>query len=361
MEQIYLNAFNQIRPLGPVNLMRLVNYFPSLETAWLKTNEEGFKNSGINQKIAKEIIIKRGEIDPKKEWQKLEDKKIKIISFNSREYPPFLKEIPDPPALLYYKGDISLMADKCFAIVGTRNYTEYGKEATMLFASELANAGLTIVSGLAKGIDGFCHKAVLDSGGKTIAVLGSGLDEENIYPSQNRFLAKEISNNRGLVISEFPVGTGPWKQNFPQRNRIISGLSVGVLVIEAPEKSGALITANFALEQNRDVFALPGPIFSRNSLGPNNLIKLGAKPATEAKDIIEELGLSLPEENNKELKLETEEEKILWKIIRESGEPLHIDKIIENSGLAASKVTSSLTMMEIKGAVKSIGKGTYTT
>jgi len=270
-----------------------------------------------------------------------------------------LKEIYTPPALLYLRGKIEPRDEFSLGIVGTRKLSAYGQQATPFIAAELARAGLTIISGLAKGIDTLAHRAALSAGGRTIAVLGSGLNKTNIYPFSNRRLAEEISR-KGAVISEFPLGTQPLAQHFPQRNRIISGLSLGILVIEAPERSGALITAKDALEQNRDVFAIPGPIFAQNSFGTNNLIKMGAKLVGQANDILEELNLSLltePSSVDKKIIPDNQEEALILKQLSE--EPIHIDKIIKQTKLSTAIVNSNLTLMEMKGKVRNLGGNNY--
>ena len=215
--------------------------------------------------------------------------KIEEISINSNEYPKVLKNIYDPPLKLYILGNKDILKQKGIAIVGSRNATEYGKKVAFKFARELSEKGINIISGLAVGIDTYAHIGALQekSMGKTIAVLGSGLDE--IYPKQNIELAKQIIKYEGCIISEYPLGTRPQRINFPQRNRIISGLSKGVLIVEAGEKSGSLITADFAIEQGKEVFAIPGNIMNQNSIGTNNLIKQGAKLVTSYKEVLEEL------------------------------------------------------------------------
>jgi len=214
--------------------------------------------------------------------------KIQEIDIESKEYPKQLKNIYDPPLKLYVLGNNEILKQDGIAIVGTRNASEYGKNVALQLSKKLCENGINIISGLALGIDSYAHWGSLRKNniGKTIAVLGSGLDE--IYPKQNLELAKRIINSGGCIISEYPVGTKPQKQNFPQRNRIISGLSKGVVVVEAGEKSGSLITADFALEQGRDVFAVPGNILNKTSVGPNILIKQGAKLVTDYRDVITE-------------------------------------------------------------------------
>jgi len=215
---------------------------------------------------------------------------IKKITIKDKDYPKLLKNISNPPEILYVRGTI-LSEENCFAVVGTRMASAYGKQVASEIAGELSEAGLTIVSGLAPGIDTFSHRVVVEKKKRTIAVLGTGLDEKSIYPKENINLAKKILENNGCLISEYPPGTPGSKFTFPQRNRIISGLSLGVLVIEAKQKSGALITTNFASLQNRKVFAVPGSIYCLNSKGCNYLIKNGAKLVENAKDILRELNL----------------------------------------------------------------------
>jgi len=282
---------------------------------------------------------------------------IKIIRITDKSYPERLKKIPDPPKILYVRGKI-LPKEQCFAIVGTRKYSSYGKQITFEIASDLAETGLTIVSGLAPGIDTFAHQATLEKNGRTIAVLGTGVDDKSIYPKSNLNLAKKILENNGCLISEYPPGTPGSKFTFPQRNRIISGLSLGILVVEAKFGSGALITANWAKKQNRKIFAIPGSIYFSNSKGCHFLIKNGAKLVENARDILKELNLPAGRQVYcKELKGETEEENLILNILKE--EILSIDKIIEKTKLSAPKVLSTISILEIKGKIKNLGKNIY--
>lgn len=281
---------------------------------------------------------------------------IKKINLEDKDYPEILKEIHDPPKILYIRGDFSKKDKIAIGIVGTRDYTSYGKQVAYDIAGSLAEAGITIVSGLAKGIDTFAHKAALERGGRTIAVLGSAVDSKSVYPSCNRKMAEQIAKN-GVVASEYLPGTTSERYFFPQRNRIISGLSLGIVVIEAPEKSGALITAACGLEQNREVFAVPGSIYSKNSAGVNKLIQMGAKLVTCANDILEELNLPRLEEKKKQFKPENKEEEILLNIL--AKEPVHIDEITKKSNLDAGLVSSTLIILELKGVVKNHGGGYY--
>ncbi len=286
--------------------------------------------------------------------------KIEIIKKSSRNYPEILKEIPDAPKQLYVRGSLPKDHNLNFAIVGTRAASDYGRTLAFKIAKELAELGFNIVSGLALGIDTQAHLGALEGKGKTTAVMGSAIDDNSIYPSENLNLVKKIISLGGAVISEYEPGTKSEIWFFPERNRIISGLSRGVLVVEAPEKSGALITARVALEQNREVFAIPGSIFSKNSYGTNNLIKSGAKMVMTVDDILEELNLtdlktvSLRDISRREKKekLNPEEQLILGIIEKE---PIHIDKICKISKMAAGQVLSIVSVLEIRGIIKNIG------
>lgn len=282
----------------------------------------------------------------------------KKITINDKEYPAALKEIHNPPKELYIKGEITNRDKMAIAVVGTRKYSQYGKQVCLDIAGKLAKLGITVVSGLARGIDTFAHQAALDAGGRTIAVLGSGMDRKNFAPYCNYDLGEKIAEN-GALISEYPEGTPGAIYTFPERNRIVSGLSLGVIVIEAPEESGALITANLALEQNREVFAVPGNIYEENSKGVNQLIKMGAKLVNCIEDVLEELNLSHLLENTekKKIKPENKTEEIILSIL--SLQPMHIDEIIKLSNLPTSAVNSTLTILELKDAVRNLGKNNY--
>jgi len=285
--------------------------------------------------------------------------KIETIKQSSRDYPKILKEIHNAPKQLYVRGKLPKDHNLNFAIVGTRAASEYGKTLAFEIAKELAGMGFNIVSGLALGIDTRAHLGALEASGRTTAVMGSAIDDNSIYPFENLNLAKKIISSGGAVISEYQPGTKSEIWFFPERNRIISGLSRGVLVIEAPEKSGALITARIALEQNREVFAIPGSIFSKNSFGTNNLIKSGAKMVTSIDDILEELNL-MDLKTQKELRKKddlTKEEAVILDIIEK--EPIHIDKICKISKMAASQVLSIISLLEIKGIIKNIGASQF--
>jgi len=280
---------------------------------------------------------------------------IKTISIKDKNYPKLLKEIRQAPKVLYYKGKIK-SDENCFAVVGTRMCSAYGKQVALEIAGDLADAGLTIVSGLAPGIDTFSHQAVVERKKRTIAVLGTGLDEKSIYPQSNIKLAKKIIETGGALISEYPPGTRGTNFTFPQRNRIISGLSLGVLVIEAKQKSGALITADWAKIQKRKIFAIPGPIHSLNSKGCHYLIKRGARLVENANDILREL--NLPFATRPVLAQgDTKEESLILEALKE--EALYIEKIIEKTKLSAAVVASTLANLEIKNKVRNLGANIY--
>ena len=281
---------------------------------------------------------------------------IKEITIEDKNYPQLLKEIKNPPKKLYFLGKI-FPKENCFAIVGTRKCSNYGKEVAYKTASQLSEAGLTIVSGLAPGIDTIAHKATIERKGRTIAVLGTGLDRKVIYPKSNLRLIDKILEYGGAIISEFEPKTHGTKYTFPQRNRIISGLSLGVLVVEARMKSGALITANYAKEQGRKIFAVPGSVFSQTSKGCHFLIKNGAKLVEDAKDILEELGIRKLEARKKEIEGRTPEEILILEVLKEGA--LDIEKIIEKTKLSPSKVACTLSILEIEGKIKNLGGNTY--
>lgn len=279
---------------------------------------------------------------------------IKIIKLEDELYPKLLRKIPDPPKTLYFRGEM-LKNETCFAIVGTRRCSDYGKEIAFSIARDLAQADLTIVSGMARGIDSMAHQGALEAGARTIAVLGTGIDEKSIYPRENLKLARKILENDGCLISEYPPKTHGLKQNFPERNRIISGLGLGVLIVEAKFGSGALITADWAKKQKRKVFAVPGSVHSLNSKGCHFLIKQGAYLVENANDILKEL--NLPEVERKKIKGGNLEENLILEVLGEGN--LHIDKIIEKTKLSSQVVSATLSLMEIEGKVKNLGGNVY--
>ena len=288
-ERNYWIAFNRIPRIGRVRFALLEHYFGSLESAW-SAGTADLRTAGLDSRTAQLVASRRSNIDPDAETGRLADVGVRAITRHDDEYPPRLKEIYDPPPVLYVRGELLPEDERSVSVVDTRRPTAYGREAAYHLSHDIARAGVTIVSGLARGIDAIAHRAALEAGQRTIAVLGSGVDV--IYPREHTTLATEIAGN-GATISEHPLGVRPDAQNFPRRNRILSGITLGTVVVEAPEGSGALITASHALEQDREVFAVPGNIFSPSSRGANQLIKSsGAKLIWDYKDVLEELNLS---------------------------------------------------------------------
>jgi len=282
------------------------------------------------------------------------------VNHGKESFPKLLSQIHDPPKQLYCRGNVSLLNGSCLAVVGTRKLTSYGREIAQQIVRDLANNGFTVVSGLALGIDAIVHQATLDCGGKTIAVLGGGVGDKNIGPRTNFPLAQNILKNDGLLVSEYSDNEKIFASNFAVRDRIISGLSLGVLVIEADEKSGALITAKCALDQNRDVFAVPGSVLSPKSAGPNTLIQNGAKLVMNAYDIINEYheNLQLFPEKKKNILTKNPTERKIVDLLEEHG-ILFVDDIIRKSGMETSAISVSLSMLEIRGIIKHLGNGKY--
>ncbi|MEI7621582.1 MAG: DNA-processing protein DprA [Candidatus Moraniibacteriota bacterium] len=354
----YLNALFTIDGVGNQKISLLLNHFETAEQAWQASASE-LVEAGLLPKLADLIVEKRKTIDPEKLWQVLQKENITLLTIKDQEYPELLKQISAPPYLLYAKGNLECLKMPMISIVGSRKFTAYGRQMTTNFAKELVHAGFCVVSGLALGIDAIAHDGALDAGGKTIAVLGDSLDDINIYPRNNFGLAQEIIAKGGLLLSEFPVPTPAMVGNFPMRNRIVAGLSYGTLITEAAEKSGSLITANLALEFNREVFAVPGNISSPQSEGTNNLIKKGAKMTTSINDILEELRPQMSAPAPKaalEIELNEEEKAVIHVL---STEPTHIDTICKQTKLGTSTISGILVMLEIKGAVKNIGGQNY--
>ncbi len=279
------------------------------------------------------------------------------IKINNKSYPEFLKKISDAPQFLYCKGNSGILKNLCIGVVGTRKPSDYGKQVTLKITGELADSGLTIVSGMAPGIDTFAHEICTEKGAPTIAVLGTGVDEKSIYPQINLNLSREIIKTGGCLISEFKPGTPGYPNNFRQRNRIISALSLGVLVIEAKEKSGSLITAQFAKRQHKKLFAIPGPIYALNSKGPNKLIKEGATLTESAKDILDVLEIASQKIYQKFPVAKNTQEQLIFDALKQ--EALYIDKIIEKTKLNPSTIATLLALMEISGKIRNLGGNTY--
>ena len=351
----YWVGFSIIPGIGRVKLTQLENYFGSLEEAW-RAAPADLKHSGLDSSSINAITSWRPKISLEAEMEKLDRYGVKVVTWHDPDYPSRLKEIYDYPPLLYVRGSLLPEDEWCLAVVGTRRATVYGRQVTEEIVADLARSKITIVSGLAKGIDSIAHHSALDAGGRSIAVFACGLDI--VYPSENANLARSIIQ-QGALISEYPLATRPKADNFPRRNRIMSGLSLGVLIIEAGETSGAMITARLALEQNREVFAIPGSVLSPASKGTNHLIQEGAKLVRDYTDILEELNLMTVARQieMKEVIPSSDTESLLLKQL--CAEPTHIDEVCRSSGLPISTVSSTLAMMELKGLVKQVGTMNY--
>lgn len=357
-ETKYWLGFSLVPEIGPRRIQLLRNAFSSLAAAWT-TDEKHLRAAGLEESPTANLLRARSEIDLDAEIEKVENIGARLIAQDDDAYPALLLQLPDAPPVLYIRGTLLPQDDLALAIVGTRRATTYGRDVATYLARHLARHGVTIVSGLAHGIDAAAHRGALDGGGRTLAVLGCGI--EQVYPRDHGELAKEIIQ-RGALISEFPIGMGPEARNFPRRNRIISGLSLGVLVAEAPEHSGALITTTVAAEQGREVFAVPGNIFNPMSAGTNHLIQDGAKLVITVEDILDELDIA-----HRNVQTKTIAERIVPASASEaqllkhlSPEPVHIDDLVRLCGLPVTTVTSTLTILELKGLARSIGHMQYT-
>lgn len=359
-QKIFLNAINCVPGVGYGTLKSIEEYFGGDFENAFKATESQFRAAGVKNEELAAVVNGRSKIDPEKEWLRTEKEKIRLIVSDEPEFPRLLKQIPDAPLFFYLKGELKKDDNFAFGIVGTRLATAYGKETAHAIGFKLAQVGLTIVSGMAVGIDTEAHKGALAAEGRTIAAVASGLDEESLFPQENVRLAGKIIE-RGALISEHPIGMKADREKFVSRNRLISGLSRGVLIVEAPLRSGALITARHALEQNREVFAVPGNISSRMSFGTNLLIKQGAALVTRPEDILEELNLKFNLETvlTKNFEPANEAEDKIFKILSGSGETKHIDRISRESGLGIQAAGASLTAMEMKGIIKNFGSGLY--
>ncbi|GER92428.1 DNA protecting protein DprA [hot springs metagenome] len=364
----YWIALTIMKEIGPITSKRLLSAFRTPQRVFEASLNELKDVDGINESKIKSILNFNSWDAVEKEISNIKSHDVRIIKYIDEEYPESLRYIDDSPIILYVKGSLMKKDKYAVAIVGSRNMTPYGKKITEKIASELAFCGITIVSGMARGIDAVSHESALNANGRSIAVLGSGLD--NPYPPENKGLFNKLSE-KGCVISEFPMGTPPNRENFPQRNRLISGLSLGVLVVEATARSGSLITASCALEQGKDVFAVPGNITSSNSEGTHELIKKGAKLVQKTEDILEDIAphlkgirgsaSSLLEKdisiNLKGLEI-NDEEKAICNIL--DSEPKHVDIISRELKMQPGKVLGILLNLEIKGIVKqSEGKRFY--
>jgi DNA processing protein len=351
----YWIGFNKIRGIGAVRFQQLLNYFGTLEIAW-SAPYESLRQAGLGEKITNSFIETRRKLDLEIEIKKIIDLGINVFTLQDEDYPRRLREIDQPPPVLFVKGKLIPEDDWAVAIVGTRQNSVYGRQFTEELATFLAQNKITVVSGLARGIDIIAHDASLKAGGRTLAVLGCGVDK--IYPPENHIIAEKMIRN-GALMSEYSLGTPPEGINFPPRNRIISGLSLATVVVEAGEKSGALITSTFAVNQGREVFAAPGNYYAPKSKGTNRLIRDGARPLLDFNDILEIFHLDHVEDFHFAQKvLPTDNiEKILFEEL--CKESLHIDEILALTKLPIEKVSAALVMMELKGLVRQVNPMIY--
>jgi DNA processing protein len=344
-------ALGRVHSLGPVLTKRLLEAFRSPKAIFAASHDQLVRIKGVSDNIANSIKSAPDIEFAERQMEIAHRRGVRVVTRESAEYPSRLRQIYDPPFLLYVKGDLCESDNRAVAIVGSRHATHYGKSMAEELSLQLAEAGVTVVSGFARGIDSISHRAAMATGGRTIAVLGCGLDI--IYPPENVSLYEQMPSH-GAIVSEFPLETKPEGPNFPRRNRIISGLCLGVVVVEAARRSGALLTAGHALEQNREVFAVPGNVTSATSTGTNALIRQGAHLVTNADDILAELEFMIPNADDSEpkavpaVKVDGEQAKLLNLM---GEEPAHIDALSRASGLTVQRLLELLLTMELKGAV----------
>jgi DNA processing protein len=357
-ERVYWVVLSMAAGIGPVRFQRLLEICGGARRAWAASDLQ-LAAAGLERRTADSLRRLRERTTPAAVAARLAQLKIRALTLLDHEYPPGLRQVADPPPVLFLRGRLIPSDSQAVGLVGTRRATTYGHAVAERLARELAAAGVTVVSGLAKGVDTSAHRATLQAGGRTIAVLGNGLDQ--VYPPENAGLARQIvETDAGAVVSEFAPGVPPDAVNFPRRNRIISGLSIGTVIVEAGERSGALITADFALEQGREVMAVPGSIFSPMSAGANELLKQGATPVTSAEDILNTFSTLHPALNTEvravpELSLE---ETTVWQAL--GGEPRHVDELARTLSMGAGEVSATLAMLELRGLARQVGAMLYT-
>ena len=346
----YWVGFGQTAYIGPNRLRRLIDHFGDVERAWTASSRE--LGNVLDERSAASLIESRQKLSLDREMERIDRAGIQVVTVADSNYPRLLSMIPSPPPVLYVRGSLLPEDDLGIAIVGTRRSTSYGREVTHRLATGLAEAGVTVVSGLARGIDGVAHQSALRAGGRTFAILGSGVDV--IYPSEHKNLAIQIVE-QGALISDYAPGRKPDAPNFPARNRIISGLSIGVIVVEAPARSGALITVDFALDQGREVFAVPGSVLSDNSAGCHRLLRDGAHLITSVDDVLEELKIGQRKEHvavQQALPLTDPERRLLNHI---SADPQHVDEIFAAASLSTPEGLALISMLELKGIIRDTG------
>ncbi|HSJ59327.1 MAG TPA: DNA-processing protein DprA [Anaerolineae bacterium] len=358
----YWVGFSRVSGIGATRLRALLDYFGDVATAW-SAPAFSLQQAGLDRRSLANLVEAREQLDLDAELARLDRAGVHVLIWDEPGYPTNLRHVYNAPPVLYVRGSLQERDEWAVAVVGTRRASAYGKEVARFLAAGLAKAGVTVVSGLARGIDTVAHTSALEAGGRTIAVLGSGLDV--IYPAENRRLAHQIVETNldapdcGALVSEYALSTQPEAHNFPPRNRIVSGLSLGTIVVEAGSSSGALITADFAAEQGREVFAVPGPIFARTSEGTNNLIQQGAKLVRNVADVLEELNLTMvsAQAQARTVLPENATEALLLEHL--SADPVHVDALGRSASLPIAEVTSTLALMELKGMVRQVGGMSY--
>ncbi|MDE2967496.1 MAG: DNA-processing protein DprA [Chloroflexota bacterium] len=350
-------AFSHVTGIGPARMAGLERFFDGLEDAW-QADRSQLRQAGLDNRTVDEIETTRATLDPAEAYQRTLEAGIAALKPDDDEYPRRLREIPDPPPLLYVRGELLERDEWSLAVVGTRRPTPYGVQATRSLAADLAAAGLTIVSGLARGVDGIAHETTLDQNGRTLAVVASGLD--HVYPPEHKPLAGRILDSGGAMLSEYPLGKRPDARYFPRRNRIIAGMTLGTLVTEAGEKSGTWHTVTSALDQGREVFAVPGPITSEQSAGANNVIKRGlGKLVTCAQDVLDELNLG-PIERQAELVEQLPEDPMEALLLERLGsEPIHVDELSRLIQQPVHETAAAMATLELKGFIHQVGPMTY--
>lgn len=351
----YWVGFSMVKGIGAVRFQALLDFFGRADIAW-QAPYEALREAGLSANLVENLVHVRSSTSLEQIWDRMLAQGITVLTWDQDSYPRRLKEISQPPPVLYVRGEICPDDEWAVAIVGTRRVTAYGRQVAGEVATTLARSGVTVVSGLARGVDGIAHQSTLNAGGRTLAVLGSGVDR--VYPPDHRRLAEHIVA-RGALVSDYPPGTPPEGINFPPRNRIISGLSLAVVVIEAGQSSGALITASFAADQGRDVFAVPGNINAPQSQGANRLIRDGARPLLDPQEILEALDLTRVTEHRTARRVLPADglEAQLYDLL--GNEPLHVDDIRSKTDIPIEKVTATLALMELKGMVRQVGAMNY--
>ncbi len=359
LSELYIHALNGLNPALGLKRLGLILDGLKSPTHLAKISPAQLTILGIEPETAERIIQHISKVDFQAEHNKLLQAGIELISETSAKYPPLLKEVINRPRLLYVRGTLPNPENLYIAVVGTRKITNYGRSVIPYLIGPIIEAGVTVVSGLAYGVDSAVQQLSVEKGRATIAILGGGVDEKSIYPKEHTWLAQRIIETGGALVSEYPPGTASLNYHFVARNRIISGISSATVVVECDTKSGSLITAQYALEQNRTVFAVPGPIYSPTSFGPHNLIKMGARALTEPKDLFEELNLqNLPAsaEAQQVLGDTPQETAVLEKL---THEPMPVDALIKQCGLPTGEVMSALTFLEMKGKIRNLGGQQY--